>query len=852
MKRHPRLALLSLCTLAFVTACGGDSSGPPAVASVDVSGPGSDLQVGGTLQLSATARDAKGNTLTGRTTAWTSASSAIATVSNSGVVSGVAAGTAVVTATIEGKSGSQTVNVLPPPVASVSVTLASGTLQINQTTQATAVTRDANNNVLTGRNVSWSSDNAQIASVSTAGVVTAVAPGSTMIVATAEGKSGSAQITVSSGNPADAPQITGVTPGTLVEGQPATITGSKFGATPGENVVRVGGVAASVTAASATSLQIIVPNLNCRPAQAINIQITVGQNVSAARAQPFTPATTFTLAQGKHQLIANPGDFCLQFPATAANESYLIGVQSVTESAASVTPVKFAAEASAGAVSGSAPSTIYSPRSFSLDAARALANPFADERAQRLGRHRAVESQILAQERAILQPRLRSLTTARRVSANASISRTVPSVPGTAKVGDVLNVRVPARNDRTCQLFTPISATVKAVGTNNVILEDNANPGGGFSASDYQALSTQFDTQIYATDVAYFGAPTDFDENSRIAIVITKEVNKTPGLLGVVFSVNFFDQTECPASNEGEFFYGKAPDPNGTAGQAYPLAEALKDAPVIISHEFAHVIQIGRRLEFTAPNFVIQSTWELEGQATFAEEVNGYTATGLGPGQNLGLAALFNDSPKVASEWFLDAFGALFSYYGLGNSRTEKTTPNAPEQCSWLGLQSQGNDGPCFPDLPVYGASWSLLRWLSDQFGPAFPGGEKGLHQKLVDNSFSGFATIANVIGVPIDVLLSQWAAALYVDDRVPGLDPKLTFTSWNMAAIEPGVISPAHLVPRDRAFGAFNDAVSVRGGSTAYFLVSGNGRSATGIRARDAADGVLPSGMRMWVVRLR
>jgi len=92
MKRQPRLALLSLCTLAFVMACGGDSSGPPAVGSVDVSAPGSDLQVGLTLQLTATARDAKGNTLTGRTTAWTSATAAIAPVSAAGVVTGVARG----------------------------------------------------------------------------------------------------------------------------------------------------------------------------------------------------------------------------------------------------------------------------------------------------------------------------------------------------------------------------------------------------------------------------------------------------------------------------------------------------------------------------------------------------------------------------------------------------------------------------------------------------------------------------------------------------------------------------------------------------------------------------------------
>jgi hypothetical protein len=133
-----------------------------------------------------------------------------------------------------------------------------------------------------------------------------------------------------------------------------------------------------------------------------------------------------------------------------------------------------------------------------------------------------------------------------------------------------------------------------------------------------------------------------------------------------------------------------------------------------------------------------------------------------------------------------------------------------------------------------------------------FPGGVKGLHQKLIDNRFSGFATISNVIGAPIDVLLSQWAAALYTDDRVSGLDAKLTLPSWNLATIESGVVTPARLVPRDRSFGAFSDEVSVRGGSTAYFLVSGSGRSATGIRARDLSDGNLPSTMRLWVVRLR
>ena len=150
----------------------------------------------------------------------------------------------------------------------------------------------------------------------------------------------------------------------------------------------------------------------------------------------------------------------------------------------------------------------------------------------------------------------------------------------------------------------------------------------------------------------------------------------------------------------------------------------------------------------------------------------------------------------------------------------------------------------------MYGVPYTLLRWISDQYGPTFPGGEKGLHRKLIDNAFTGYATLSDVTGTPIDVLLARWAAALYVDDRVPGIDPKLTFTSWNLTNIEAGLIPVTHLLPRDRPFGAFSDQIAVRGGSTAYFLVSGAGRPATGIRMRDLSDGTLPSVMRLWVVR--
>jgi hypothetical protein len=89
----------------------------------------------------------------------------------------------------------------PTPVARVTVTLANTSLATGQTTQATAVTADSLGAALTGRSVTWSSSAVAVATVSTSGLVTAVAPGSASITATSEGKSGFATVTVVSPAP---------------------------------------------------------------------------------------------------------------------------------------------------------------------------------------------------------------------------------------------------------------------------------------------------------------------------------------------------------------------------------------------------------------------------------------------------------------------------------------------------------------------------------------------------------------------------------------------------------------------------------------------------------------------------
>jgi hypothetical protein len=108
--------------LVLVAACGGGSdggSGPPPilpVATVTVTLSGASVQVGQSVQATATLRDASGNTLTGRSVQWSSSNASIATVNAaSGVVTGVAAGSVQITATSETRSGSADLSVTPDP-----------------------------------------------------------------------------------------------------------------------------------------------------------------------------------------------------------------------------------------------------------------------------------------------------------------------------------------------------------------------------------------------------------------------------------------------------------------------------------------------------------------------------------------------------------------------------------------------------------------------------------------------------------------------------------------------------------------------------------------------------------------
>jgi hypothetical protein len=104
----------------------------------------------------------------------------------------------VITARADETTGTVTVTVTtgpPAPVASVTVTPASTTVNVGSTRQLTATLRDASGNLLGARPISWSSNNETRATVSN-GVVSGLVEGEVTITATSEGVSGTSSVTV--------------------------------------------------------------------------------------------------------------------------------------------------------------------------------------------------------------------------------------------------------------------------------------------------------------------------------------------------------------------------------------------------------------------------------------------------------------------------------------------------------------------------------------------------------------------------------------------------------------------------------------------------------------------------------
>ena len=457
------------------------------------------------------------------------------------------------------------------------------------------------------------------------------------------------------------------------------------------------------------------------------------------------------------------------------------------------------------------------------------------------------EARLRSRERSLLSSRIPAarawMASQRSASANRtsigsySVSRRDGSVPSSVTVGDTVTVNVNGID--ACDNGTFRGARVVAIGTHSIVLADTSNPAGGYTDADYQRYAARFDTLVYPIDVDAFGAPSDIDQNGKVVLVFTSAVNEetphdAPAFVGgFTFARDLFpiagnDRLEsCPTSNEGEYFYIIAPDPQGVIN-GNPRSTGFVDSVTtsIIAHEFQHLINASRRIYVNNANS-FEDTWLDEGLAHIAEELLFYHEAGIGPRNNLNLNAI------RATEQRRSAFNVnMPGNVGRYRSYLQKPSSSSP----------YANDD----SLPTRGAAWNLLRYLADQRSTT---GDKVFFQ-LVNSTLTGIDNAQNVFGTTFTADVRDWNVSHAVDDIAP-VPAELTQPSWDWHSLLPVLYDqPYPLKTQVMTNGASYTGTVVGGGAAYYKLgVAPSGSATLTLGGQSASAG---SHLQLVVVRIQ
>lgn len=862
-------ALAAFAAALVVIACGGGDSTTPkpaTVSSVTMSQPTATMNVGASLTLTATAKDGSGNTLTGRTTTWTSSNNGVATVVG-GTVTAVAPGTVTIMATIDGKTATTDITVQLAPVATVTITPAAKTIIISGVAQLTATLKDANGNVLTGRTVTWSSSDETKVTVSATGVVTGVALGTVTITATSEGKSGTASVTVSDGT---FPTIEAVSPDTLVPGSTATVTGSGFSTTLSDNTATVSGVPVFVTAGSASQLTIVLPTtFPCQATQNVAVVVTT-PNGSVSLQKPLRVAAARSLTVGQSLVLtdwATAG--CNELSQTGGR--YLLSVYSTSTvpEATSQFELKGSSVPSASpSIAGVAtPPALRTTRSsFGLGSVlgselRARYERDAEAHKQ-LGKLMEFDRRLVRRTgspfRSTRRASSRAGSPALSASVGASAGSSMSSAPVPTTVGAMATLRV--RSLANCTQFDSVRARVVYVGTKSIVLEDSVAPLARTMDSDLVSIGQDFDNTMYPILTQNFGDPlkvdSETDNNGRILMVFTPQVNsRGSGLQGFVSACDFFTQADFAASNQAEIFYALVPKTTtGSTLNPSTLPGWRANIRATTIHESKHLTAYAEKLSDPDAE-TLEESWLEEGTAQMASELYSRTKyTGAGWKSNAPYETTVycdfhptSGGPCNHGQFIMgDHFLELYLYYQSNETK------------SYL------SPGPV--DNTIYGSAWEFARWVTDQYGAT----EGGFLKSIVrETHITGVANVESKTGHLYPELNGYFTLSLLADDY-PGFSPpndaKYTFPSWNVPDIMAGVATehitaggtpiddPSPLKTHPVSFGSFDVVVSaLAGGSGSLFELSGTQSGKQLVELRDGASALSASSpLRLAIVRVQ
>jgi hypothetical protein len=793
--------------------------------------------VGDTVMLAATGEDEHGNQVWPPSIDWSSSEPGVASVQGGRVISH-GQGAAVITATSGGVVGTATVAV-EQVLIGLRVTPAEEVMAIGETLPLSAQAVDARGSAIdTTFAVSWESSNTAVATVTQQGAVSAIAAGTTVITAVGGGYSAAATIQVSS---AARPTITSVSPAVLLPGDTATIRGTNFSATPSENQVTVGGVAAQTVTATATELRVAMPAAGvfpCGPTGDMPVVVTV-DGLQAATEHQVAGATQRAMAVGESLSLQSGNVACTEL---TSGGTYVVSVFNTGTTPGS--PTGFLLRGSAPTIAG--------------DAA-ALPQRVADP-----PRPTPVPDPEAAAHLWMLEQNIR---TARELAARVTPRRTPADQMAVAAspVGTTRTFRIPDLDSggNLCTAFNTITAKVVYSGEDAVIWEDDTAPLAGQMDARWQQVGREYENIMHPIIREYFGDPLAYDafiaNSGRVNMLFSKQVNDfTRGVLGFVFSGDFHPTGSCGSSNEMALFYGRVPT---TSASGYSAPWTVDDwawrMRSTIIHEVKHIVSFATRMRIAADNFrspVFESVWLEESTARLAEEFYARALSGHTQGGNVGYQESIWCERRVGDNhpqcdpipnMMYKHFAAVYSYY----RNVENLSP--------LGQASAG-------DATFYGSGWLLVRWAMDHSNLSEAAFSKAL---VSEPTLTGVNNLAMRAGRSFPAMLADFTLAMMVDEYPGGLDarPELRFPSWNTRDIMNGLhedhqgtgLAQAYPLPwplaaRSVTFGNFDAAVTgIRGGTAAFFQLTGPPAGRQLLELLSSGGTTAPSGLGMAIVRV-
>lgn len=288
--------------------------------------------------------------------------------------------------------------------------------------------------------------------------------------------------------------------------------------------------------------------------------------------------------------------------------------------------------------------------------------------------------------------------------------------------------------------YTTATGRVACTG-DNIIFYVDTRVTGELEQSDIDMLCDEFDANL-AQEQSLYGALSDVDENGKLIVFASMQVNMLGSLGGGIITGYFYAgdlyarSGSNPVSNNGEIIYTMIPDPSGRWGVSVGTDFALNNLiPAVLVHEAQHAISYNQHVFVNggAP----EDPWLNEALSHFTEDIMG----------------LGRENPSRV---------ALY----LGNTAT-------------AGLVSSGT-----PNLVERGASYLFMRYLYEQHpDPA------SFLRALQNTSSTGVDNLEQSFNGPADFgtfsqFMARWSVALAMSGRGISSDLRYTYAERRINAM--------------------------------------------------------------------